>query len=155
LAHAGRKSSAKLPWDGGGPLAPGAGAWTTAAPSGIPFDNRWPVPEALDEAGLARIRDAHAAAAMRAKRLGVDLQQARCDKQFRAVRAATLRNNGRNTKRPKAAIAASVSRAWPTARPNAAMTHNTLGRAYLATILPFHRLGVAKLLGDASAAGRI
>ena len=37
----------------------------------------------------------------------------------------------------------------------AVMTHNTLGRAYLATILPLHRFGVAKLLGDASAAGRI
>ena len=35
------------------------------------------------------------------------------------------------------------------------MIHNTLGRAYLATILPFHRFGVAKLLGDAAAAGRI
>ena len=37
----------------------------------------------------------------------------------------------------------------------AVMTHNTFGRAYLATILPFHRFGVGKLLGDASAAGRI
>ena len=37
----------------------------------------------------------------------------------------------------------------------AVMTHNAFGRAYLATILPFHRFGVAKLLGDASAAGRI
>ena len=37
----------------------------------------------------------------------------------------------------------------------AVMTHNTLGRAYLATILPLHRFGVAKLLGDASATGRI
>src|SRR5438067_4889133 len=73
LAHAGRKSSAKLPWEGGGPLSPGAAAWTTVAPSGIPFDNRWPAPQALDEAGLARIRDAHAAAARRAERLGFDL----------------------------------------------------------------------------------
>jgi hypothetical protein len=37
----------------------------------------------------------------------------------------------------------------------AVMTHNTFGRAYLATILPFHRFGVARLLRDASAAGRI
>jgi hypothetical protein len=37
----------------------------------------------------------------------------------------------------------------------AVMTHNAFGRAYLATILPFHRFGVAKLLGDASSAGRI
>jgi 2,4-dienoyl-CoA reductase-like NADH-dependent reductase (Old Yellow Enzyme family) len=73
LAHAGRKGSAKLPRDGGGPLAPGAAAWTTAARSGIPFDNRWPVPEALGEARLACIRDAHAAAAIRAERLGFDL----------------------------------------------------------------------------------
>jgi 2,4-dienoyl-CoA reductase-like NADH-dependent reductase (Old Yellow Enzyme family) len=73
LAHAGRKGSAKLPWEGGGSLAPDAGAWTTAAPSGIAFDIPWPAPEALDGAGLARIRDAHAAAAIRAERLGFDL----------------------------------------------------------------------------------
>jgi 2,4-dienoyl-CoA reductase-like NADH-dependent reductase (Old Yellow Enzyme family) len=73
LAHAGRKGSARLPWEGGGPLSPEAGAWTTAAPSPIPFDNRWPTPEGLDEARLARIRDAHADAARRAERLGFDL----------------------------------------------------------------------------------
>ena len=37
----------------------------------------------------------------------------------------------------------------------AVMTHNTFGHAYLATILPLHCFGVGKLLGDASAAGRI
>jgi 2,4-dienoyl-CoA reductase-like NADH-dependent reductase (Old Yellow Enzyme family) len=73
LAHAGRKGSAKLPWEGGGPLSREAGAWRTAAPSAIPFDNRWPTPEALDDAGMARIRDAHVAAARRAERLGFDL----------------------------------------------------------------------------------
>jgi 2,4-dienoyl-CoA reductase-like NADH-dependent reductase (Old Yellow Enzyme family) len=73
LAHAGRKGSAKLPWEGGGPLAPDAGAWTTAAPSAVRFDNHWPAAEALDEAGLMRIRDAHAAAARRADRSGFDL----------------------------------------------------------------------------------
>src|SRR3954454_18428080 len=73
LAHAGRKGSAKLPWEGGGPLPPEAGAWTNAAPSALPFDNHWPAPQALDDAGLARIRDAYAAAARRADRLGFDL----------------------------------------------------------------------------------
>jgi NADPH2 dehydrogenase len=74
LQHLGSLSlSAKLPWEGGRPLAPGAGAWTTAAPSGIPFDIHWPVPEALDGTGLSRIRDARAAAARRAQRLGLDL----------------------------------------------------------------------------------
>ncbi len=73
LAHAGRKGSARLPWQGGGPLASDAGAWTALAPSAIPFDEHWPAPAALDAAGLARIRDAHAAAAKRADRLGFDL----------------------------------------------------------------------------------
>lgn len=41
--------------------------------SAIPFDVSWPAPEALDETGMARIRDAHAAAAKRANRLGFDL----------------------------------------------------------------------------------
>ena len=35
------------------------------------------------------------------------------------------------------------------------MTHNAFGRAYLAAILPFHRFGVARLLTDAAAAGRL
>src|SRR5689334_9175335 len=73
LAHSGRKGSAKLPWKGGGPLSAEAGSWTNAAPSAIPFDNHWPAPQALDETGLGRIRDAHAAAARRADRLGFDL----------------------------------------------------------------------------------
>jgi hypothetical protein len=37
----------------------------------------------------------------------------------------------------------------------AVMTHNAFGRTYLATILPFHRYGVAQLLTDAAAAGRL
>ena len=73
LAHSGRKGSARLPWEGGGPLPPETGAWMTAAPSAIAFDISWPAPEALDQTGLARIRDAHAAAAKRADRLGFDL----------------------------------------------------------------------------------
>jgi len=73
LAHAGRKASVAVPWQGGRPLAPGDGAWPTVAASALPFDEGWHVPRALDEAGLARIRDAFVAAARRADRLGFDL----------------------------------------------------------------------------------
>ncbi len=73
LAHAGRKASAKVPWQGGGPLAAGEGAWQAVASSAIPFDDGWPAPLALDEGGLARIRDAFVASAQRADRLGFDL----------------------------------------------------------------------------------
>jgi 2,4-dienoyl-CoA reductase-like NADH-dependent reductase (Old Yellow Enzyme family) len=73
LAHAGRKASAKIPWEGGGPLTPVEGAWPTVGPSAIPFDASWPAPRALDDVGLARIRDAFTDAARRADRLGFDL----------------------------------------------------------------------------------
>jgi 2,4-dienoyl-CoA reductase-like NADH-dependent reductase (Old Yellow Enzyme family) len=73
LAHAGRKGSVKVPWEGGAPLAAGEGAWQTYASSAIPFDEGWHTPQALDEAGLARIRDGFAASARRADRLGFEL----------------------------------------------------------------------------------
>ena len=73
LAHAGRKASVEVPWEGGKPLTAAAGAWRSLASSAIPFDEGWPAPQALDESGLARIRDAFAAAARRANRLGFDL----------------------------------------------------------------------------------
>src|SRR5215510_2508593 len=37
LAHAGRKASARRPWEGGQPLAAGEDAWQTVAPSAIAF----------------------------------------------------------------------------------------------------------------------
>jgi 2,4-dienoyl-CoA reductase-like NADH-dependent reductase (Old Yellow Enzyme family) len=72
LAHAGRKASVHLPWAGGRPLAGDEDAWQTVAPSPIPFDAGWHVPEALDEAGIERVIAAFAAAAVRAARAGFD-----------------------------------------------------------------------------------
>ena len=73
LAHAGRKASAHVPWQGGKPLSPAEGAWQRVAASPVAFDQDWPAPQALDGDGLARIRNAFAAAARRADRLGFDL----------------------------------------------------------------------------------
>jgi NADPH2 dehydrogenase len=73
LAHAGRKASCHLPWEGGAQIAPDApGGWQTVAPSAVPFKDEYVAPTALDEAGLRRIRDAFVAAARRAERLGID-----------------------------------------------------------------------------------
>src|SRR5436309_6494637 len=38
LAHAGRKASTRVPWEGGGQIRPGeARGWQTVAPSAVPF----------------------------------------------------------------------------------------------------------------------
>ena len=65
LAHAGRKASTKRPWDGNGAVAPADGGWTPVAPGTEPFDPTYPVPAALDEAGIAAIVRAFADGARR------------------------------------------------------------------------------------------
>jgi 2,4-dienoyl-CoA reductase-like NADH-dependent reductase (Old Yellow Enzyme family) len=73
LAHAGRKASAQRPWEGGGPLADDAGAWPTVAPSAIPFDKHWHVPQALDKQGIKQVIADFRAAAQRALAAGFEL----------------------------------------------------------------------------------
>lgn len=73
LAHAGRKASAQRPWEGGGSLAAAQGAWTTVAPSAVPFDAGWHVPLALDAAGIRQVLADFRAAAQRALVAGFKL----------------------------------------------------------------------------------
>ncbi|TPK75272.1 NADH:flavin oxidoreductase/NADH oxidase [Mesorhizobium sp. B2-4-17] len=76
LGHAGRKASTEVPWKGGHQITPDAeGGWKTVAPSAIPFRDVYDHPDALDRAGLARIRAAFADAAKRAAVLGLDAIQ--------------------------------------------------------------------------------
>jgi len=73
LGHAGRKASCAAPWDGGTQLAPSHGGWTTEAPSAAPYAATDRPPAALDDAGLARVREEFAQTARRAARLGLDM----------------------------------------------------------------------------------
>ena len=70
LAHAGRKASTAVPWEGGAPLTAEAGGWPTVAPSPIPFRDGDPIPEELGRAAIRGIVEAFAAAAARALRAG-------------------------------------------------------------------------------------
>ena len=73
LAHAGRKASAQRPWDGGAALRADQDPWTTVAPSALPFDQGWHVPQALDDAGIAKVIADFRAAAVRALEVGFQL----------------------------------------------------------------------------------
>jgi len=76
LAHAGRKASTHVPWEGGRQIPPQQpGGWQTVASSSLPFGETDHPPVALDHQGLARIREAFAESAMRAARLGLDAVQ--------------------------------------------------------------------------------
>lgn len=72
LAHAGRKASCAVPWQGGRQLSGQSGGWQTVAPSALPFNEADTAPVALDKAELERIRDAFVQAIRRADRIGFD-----------------------------------------------------------------------------------
>jgi len=78
LAHAGRKASTRSPW--GPDLAPrpessvpaDEGGWATVSASAEPYAGLT-APQALDEAGIARVVEAFARAAGRAREAGFDV----------------------------------------------------------------------------------
>ncbi len=73
LAHAGRKGSCGLPWEGDRPLGAAEGAWETLGPSALPFDVGWHVPREASRADMDRIVAAFAEATRRSLRAGFDL----------------------------------------------------------------------------------
>lgn len=73
LAHAGRKASAALPWEGGASLANDKGGWETFGPTDQAFGFDLPkAPTALDEAGIKKIVTAFRDAASRALKAGYE-----------------------------------------------------------------------------------
>ena len=72
LAHAGRKASSALPWQGGQLLDAAHGGWQPYGPSALPQLPGEAPPRAMDEAELVRVREAFVTAAQRADALGVD-----------------------------------------------------------------------------------
>jgi 2,4-dienoyl-CoA reductase-like NADH-dependent reductase (Old Yellow Enzyme family) len=78
LAHAGRKGSSRVPWEGGQLIPAAEGGWTPIAPSAIAQIADEPPPAALDLAGLAQIQREFVDAARRANRLGIDAVELHC-----------------------------------------------------------------------------
>ena len=78
LAHAGRKGSSKLPWEGGQLIPVAEGGWLPVAPSAISLHPHEPLPAALDATGLARIKREFVEAARRRERLGLEAIEGHC-----------------------------------------------------------------------------
>ncbi|MTJ81915.1 MAG: NADH:flavin oxidoreductase/NADH oxidase [Telmatospirillum sp.] len=72
IGHAGRKASARRPWEGGTALPVSEGGWATIAPSALPFGPGWPVPAEVGAYDVDRLRHAFADAAIRADGAGFD-----------------------------------------------------------------------------------
>ncbi|MGH8062824.1 MAG: NADH:flavin oxidoreductase/NADH oxidase [Pseudoxanthomonas sp.] len=73
LAHAGRKASTAEPWKGGNRVGPENGGWEPVAPSALAFSADYPMPRALDKAGIAGVIADFRAAAVRALDAGFEL----------------------------------------------------------------------------------
>jgi len=73
LAHAGRKASMSLPWDPVRTIPASEGGWQPVAPFAIRFDEAYPLPTALDRAGMDKIVADFVAATHRALASGFDL----------------------------------------------------------------------------------
>jgi len=70
LAHAGRKASTNVPWKGRGKVAVEEGGWEVLAPSAVAFSDEYPMPVALDAAGIQKVIADFTRAASRALRAG-------------------------------------------------------------------------------------
>jgi 2,4-dienoyl-CoA reductase-like NADH-dependent reductase (Old Yellow Enzyme family) len=75
LAHAGRKASTAAPWNGSVPLQPANGGWPVVGATEVAWADGYPVPQALDEDGIARVIEAFRLAARRARAAGFQLAE--------------------------------------------------------------------------------
>jgi len=74
LAHAGRKASTAVPWNGGAALSESEQGWRPIfAPSAIPFSSKSPTPDPLDLVGIDRVVKAFADGAKRAREAGAKI----------------------------------------------------------------------------------
>lgn len=131
LGHAGRKAGTRRSLEGFGPLdrrvpVEGQAHWPVIAPSAVPFQDGWPVPQAMGEGEVREVTEAFAQAARRAHEAGLDvieLQGAHGDliHQFLSP-ASNRRTDGyggslANRMRFALGIVEAVRRAWPPEKP--------------------------------------
>lgn len=132
LAHAGRKASSPVPWRGGfteteaEKVELAFESWTPVAPSAERHAASYPLPEALDSAGMDRVRDEWIAATRRAEAAGFDMIELHSAhgyllNQFLSPIANTRNDEYggslENRMRFPLSVARAVRQAWPEHKP--------------------------------------
>lgn len=130
LAHAGRKGSVHHPWQGDDiPLTAEEGAWTTLAPSPLPFKSDWPVPKEMDRGDMDRVTEAFERATRWSDQAGFDLVEIHMAHGYLLSSFLSPLTNHRadeyggsleNRLRFPLEVFAAVRRAWPEEKPVAA-----------------------------------
>jgi 2,4-dienoyl-CoA reductase-like NADH-dependent reductase (Old Yellow Enzyme family) len=122
LGHAGRKASVQYPWKGGKSLAAGDSPWQTVAPSPIPFGDGYHVPHQMEVAEIRTLTEKFVAAALRAKRLGIDAVELHSAHGYLLHQFLSPLSNqrsdeyGKNRMKAPLEIAAAVREVWPKER---------------------------------------
>ncbi|HEX3768925.1 MAG TPA: NADH:flavin oxidoreductase/NADH oxidase, partial [Puia sp.] len=73
LAHAGRKASMNSSWKGGKRVEESNGGWTAQAPSAIPYNEEYSVPEAMSQEDIIQVVKDFKSSAIRALEAGFEV----------------------------------------------------------------------------------
>src|SRR3954468_12012215 len=119
LAHAGRKASSQVPWEGREWLRADQSPWITVAPSALPYGQGWHVPHELSIEEIRAQVEAFVAATVRSKRIGFDVVELHSAhgyllRQFLSP-LSNQRKDAYGTNRMKfpLEVAAAVRESWP------------------------------------------
>ena len=119
LAHAGRKGSSQVPWEGREWLRADQSPWQTVAPSPIPFGEGWHVPHELSVPEIRAQVEAFVAATLRSKRVGFDVVELHSAHGYLIHQFLSPLSNqrkdayGRDRSKFPLEVAAAVRESWP------------------------------------------
>lgn len=124
LAHAGRKASTKIPWQGHGKVE--NGGWTPVGPSNTPFSASYPVPRELSTKEVEQVVTDFVTAARRAKEAGFQVVEIHMAHGYLLheflspisnIRSDIYGGSLENRMRLPLKVAAAVREAWPSGWP--------------------------------------